>query len=441
MYEDSQPGSHWRTYLDILPRTLNTPVFWTTSQLDLLKGSSIVDHIGAKQIKSDYERVIRPLLNTPQLYTVAPSEVSRIREQFFTFEQYKRFGSLIMAYSFTDDEGKVSMVPMADMLNHKTGFNNARLYFDQEDDTLENAETKPTDASLEGSEPNKKQKLREPVHDFLHMRTRRAILPEEELYNTYGTLPDSELLRKYGYVEDVGKNRWNDVDVPVSLIISKCASSCGWESLEVHRRRQFIKDNRLVDSKAIITFHMPQEQFGPFDPLEKDESIEGGLTSDIIAMAKIFAASPSEWKEAEKAILDARKAAEEQRKKKGDDDEEDEEFESDNEGNSSNEEDEQDSNKDKAEESKPAPKRGGDLIPVSDKAKLVSILKSVIQARKELYGDADSLKTYLDQLSALPIPGSTASNDETLRTRGALVVKIGELQILDSLVLDAEKLL
>lgn len=37
---------------------------------------------------------------------------------------------MIMAYSFTDEATDgVCMVPMADALNHKTGCNNARLFF------------------------------------------------------------------------------------------------------------------------------------------------------------------------------------------------------------------------------------------------------------------------------------------------------------------------
>jgi len=445
MYEDSLPGSHWRGYLDILPRTLNTPVFWTPAQLANLEGSSIVDHIGAKQIKSDYEKVIRPLLSNPLLYSVPSSEIARVRDQFFSFEQYRRFGSLIMAYSFTDDEGKVSMVPMADMLNHKTGFNNARLYFDQEDDTLGATASQPNEASLEGTEPNKKPKLREPTQDFLHMRTRRAILHGEELYNTYGTLPDSELLRKYGYVEELGKNRWNDVDIPASLVLSKCAAACGWEPLEVHNRRQFIKENSLVDSKAILTFYMSQEPFGPFDPAEQEETIAGGLTRDIVAMAKIFAASPSEWREAEKAILEARTNAEQERKKKpnrtdDDDDDDDGEFESDD-GEESNDDEEEEKKKDGEHgEDKPARKSGGDLIPLADKAKLASLLQAVFQARKDQYGTEGRIASFLEQLSRLPVPGSSASNDDSLRTRAALIAKVGELQILDSLIADAQKM-
>lgn len=98
-------------------------------------------------------------------------------------------GSLIMAYSFHDElnplkqnkeeddeeeeeeeeEGLLAMVPMADMLNHKTGYNNARLFH----------------------EP-----------DGLHMKAIKTIQEGEQIYNTYGELCNADLLRKYGFADE-----------------------------------------------------------------------------------------------------------------------------------------------------------------------------------------------------------------------------------------------
>lgn len=476
MYEDSQPSSHWRTYLDILPRTLNTPVFWTSSQLDLLSGSAIVDHIGAKKIKSEYNTYIAPLLKKAELYEGSPAPMDETKSKFFNFDQYKRFGSLIMAYSFTDDENEVSMVPMADMLNHRTGCNNARLYFNQEDDAIEEEDTreaKVPDVEQERTKTNKKAKIAE--NDFLHMRTRRNIAQEEELFNTYGTLSDAELLRKYGYTEELGKNRWNDIEISVALIITKASASCGWDSSEVYKRRKFIKDNALVDPSAVLEFFLPQEKFGEFDPLETEESVVGGLNRDIVAIAKIFAAAPSDWISAEKAILESKKMNQEEEEEEEDDDEEEEENQNEektktknsaqgskhsddkininnhhhgedghvhtSECNHAEEGQEEDHSKEKTEKlENPAPrKRGGDLIVVSDMSKLTTILKAIFEARIQQYGPNFAVEGKI-KLEALPAPGSQEANEDVLRTRAALIVKLGEIQILECLIDEAEKL-
>lgn len=111
-------------------------------------------------------------------------------------ELFHMCGSLIMAYSFHDEldmdspnendkdkkdvdddeeeeeeenEGLIMMVPMADMLNHKTGHNNARLFY----------------------EP-----------DRLQMKAIKPIKKGEQLYNTYGDMCNADLLRKYGFTDE-----------------------------------------------------------------------------------------------------------------------------------------------------------------------------------------------------------------------------------------------
>ena len=50
-----------------------------------------------------------------------------------SFDNFLRWAAVVMAYSFTDDvDGRVCMVPVADILNHVTGKNNARLFYSQE---------------------------------------------------------------------------------------------------------------------------------------------------------------------------------------------------------------------------------------------------------------------------------------------------------------------
>jgi SET domain-containing protein 6 len=148
-------------------------------------------------------------------------------------ELYHICGSLIMAYSFNDelqktdkkkedyaeedeededdeedeeeeeeeDQGLISMVPMADMLNHKTGYNNARLFH----------------------EP-----------DSLQMRAIKDIAEGEQIYNTYGDLCNADLLRKYGFADE--NNEFDIVELDGKLIVDCCCPD---------------QDEELVEKKVI----------------------------------------------------------------------------------------------------------------------------------------------------------------------------------------------
>lgn len=142
-------------------------------------------------------------------------------------------GSLIMAYSFNDelqktktsetgekeqkdgsdeeneegeeeeeeeeeeDNGLISMVPMADMLNHKTGYNNARLFHET---------------------------------DGLQMRAIKDIAEGEQIYNTYGDLCNADLLRKYGFTDD--KNEFDIVELDGRLIVETCCPEADEEVVD-----------------------------------------------------------------------------------------------------------------------------------------------------------------------------------------------------------------
>lgn len=79
---------------------------------------------------------------------------------------------MISAYSFCEDpdqELDIAIVPFADTLNHRTGFNNARLYYEKE---------------------------------HLKMVCHADCPNGEQLYNTYGDLGNRDLLIKYGFVDE-----------------------------------------------------------------------------------------------------------------------------------------------------------------------------------------------------------------------------------------------
>lgn len=149
---------------------------------------------------------------------------------------YHLCGSLIMSYSFNDElqkaekeqkeeeaedseeeeeeeeeeQGLISMVPMADLLNHKTGYNNARLFHEQ---------------------------------DSLQMKAIKNIAKGEQIYNTYGDLCNADLLRKYGFVDDI--NEFDIVELDGPLVV-ECSCPEADEEL-VEKKIDFLMEEGVLD--------------------------------------------------------------------------------------------------------------------------------------------------------------------------------------------------
>eukprot|EP00183_Erythrolobus_madagascarensis_P007187 CAMPEP_0185847402 /NCGR_PEP_ID=MMETSP1354-20130828/2690_1 /TAXON_ID=708628 /ORGANISM="Erythrolobus madagascarensis, Strain CCMP3276" /LENGTH=316 /DNA_ID=CAMNT_0028547691 /DNA_START=247 /DNA_END=1197 /DNA_ORIENTATION=- len=78
--------------------------------------------------------------------------------------------AIVGAYSFTlPSDESCALLPFADMLNARTGYNNARLFA--------------------------------AGHHFMKMEAIRTIPAGDQIYNTYGQLSNAELLCRYGYVD------------------------------------------------------------------------------------------------------------------------------------------------------------------------------------------------------------------------------------------------
>lgn len=90
-------------------------------------------------------------------------------------------GSLVSSYSFMDEDGTILIVPLADILNHKTGYNNARLFMEK---------------------------------DQLQMIAVKDIPAGEQIFNTYGEIGNAELLFKYGYLDD--PNPFSSVEIHIN---------------------------------------------------------------------------------------------------------------------------------------------------------------------------------------------------------------------------------
>ncbi|KAG8734283.1 hypothetical protein FRC10_011803, partial [Ceratobasidium sp. 414] len=218
--------SIWDGYLDTMPVTFDTPMFWSEADLEELRGTTIAEKIGREEASKEYADKLLPLVQSrPDIFN--PEHINT----YYTLSQFHVMGSRILSRSFhvepwaggedddneekqdpdtgeskqvaedpdvsmesarsekpaeeedgtgdgdsdSDDEGEkvedVAMVPMADMLNARYGGENAKLFY----------------------EP-----------DVLKMITTKPVLAGDQIWNTYGDPPNSDLLRRYGYVDALG---------------------------------------------------------------------------------------------------------------------------------------------------------------------------------------------------------------------------------------------
>ncbi|KAG9220435.1 hypothetical protein CCMSSC00406_0003891 [Pleurotus cornucopiae] len=212
MWEEANHG-RWAAYLASLPSQFDTPMFWSDEELAELKGTSVVEKLGKADAEHEFYKKLLPAVESrkdlffphhiPVYYTLEKFHIhgSRILSRSFTVdppasgggyyqdEEASVFNGSSHAMDVDElspeathedggdvdadgddegDEGIVSMVPMADMLNARYESENAKLFY--EEDELKMVSTKPIKAG-------------------------------EQIFNTYSDLPNAELLRRYGHVD------------------------------------------------------------------------------------------------------------------------------------------------------------------------------------------------------------------------------------------------
>lgn len=140
--------SAWAAYFKVLPREFDTLMFWTSSELQELQGSAIVEKIGKQDAEESILEMIAPLVRTnPSLFPPIGglSSYNGVAGTQALLGLAHMMGSLIMAYAFdiektegedgeddgesgymTDEEEQLSkgMVPLADLLNADADRNN-----------------------------------------------------------------------------------------------------------------------------------------------------------------------------------------------------------------------------------------------------------------------------------------------------------------------------
>ncbi|KAG0348016.1 hypothetical protein BG004_006310 [Podila humilis] len=269
IYEYCQgPASTWKPYFDILPEEFSTPMFWSEDDLKELAGTGVIDKIGKEEAEAIFNDTLWPLIRShPDLF---PTTQQTDLQSYF-LRTFHRMGSLIMAYAFhaedddddedededEDEEGEeeqepkvnVSMVPMADMLNHKTGHNNARLFHEK---------------------------------DCLRMVAIKSIKQGQQIYNTYGDLCNADLLRKYGFVDM--PNPFSIAEISGESLVEKCCplteDAESKEKEEKDAKVEFLLDNDGLEDQFILEAaangEIPEELIGcakillmPFDEFNK----------------------------------------------------------------------------------------------------------------------------------------------------------------------------
>ena len=178
--EGGENNSKWAPYLAVLPRHLDSLVFWSELEIQELQASTVVHKIERGKAETMFSQHIAPLgldnYDTEMCHQVAsiimayafdiPEKTADVANRDFADEQD---GDELVSDDEEDEPTVLSMIPLADMLNADADRNNVRLCCDNED---------------------------------LEMRTIKPISNGEELFNDYGSLPRSDLLRRYGYITD-----------------------------------------------------------------------------------------------------------------------------------------------------------------------------------------------------------------------------------------------
>lgn len=129
--------SKWKPYVDVLPQTFDTPMFWSEEELSQLQASATVNKIGKANAEEMFRTRLLPAIRGNPIIFLSSSDYC----DNDLIKLAHRMGSTIMAYAFDlenedaeddqsdewveDRDGKsmMGMVAMADILNADAEFN------------------------------------------------------------------------------------------------------------------------------------------------------------------------------------------------------------------------------------------------------------------------------------------------------------------------------
>jgi hypothetical protein len=209
--ENADRASPWRAYLDALPRELDSPMFWSERQLELLSGTRVASRANVSAVREAHQRVILPF------YKDAASALKEkglvLSEEDKSLATWIRFGSIVLAYSFTvggkseysnkEEPLQTALLPFADFLNATPTGVNSRLYIGDD--------------------------------GCMEMTTTEAVPHGAELINSYGDRANCELLLRYGYIAE--HNPEDGIAFSLGELCAAAAAGAPFDALQAVRLR------------------------------------------------------------------------------------------------------------------------------------------------------------------------------------------------------------
>ncbi|XP_050299746.1 actin-histidine N-methyltransferase [Anthonomus grandis grandis] len=121
LVEKLKNDSFWKPYIDILPKSYNTVLYFTMSELEELKGSPTLE-VALKQIKS----IVRQYAYFHKLFWGSDDPVSELMRNRFTFNEYCWAVSTVMTRQnmIPSEDGSTminALIPLWDLCNHTNG--------------------------------------------------------------------------------------------------------------------------------------------------------------------------------------------------------------------------------------------------------------------------------------------------------------------------------
>lgn len=156
----------WIQHINVIPRTYDTPLYWSESELDEIKGSNVfhLTNLMKKQIQADWDALHKPLTaEYPDMLGKATIELY----QWALSTVYSRAVGIYRNGVYTR-----CIPPIVDMANHNP------------------------DAGSEAAETLSYNEEKDMI-SFINTSSK---LPGEECFAVYGNYPNGKLLYTYGFV-------------------------------------------------------------------------------------------------------------------------------------------------------------------------------------------------------------------------------------------------
>ncbi|KAJ7162078.1 SET domain-containing protein [Mycena filopes] len=239
MWETAQgSSSKWSKYLESLPASFDTPMFWSELELEELQGTSVVEKLGKADAERDFREKLLPMVQVRGALMGCPcpcQELISIQSRpdlfppeavptFYTLDIYHVMGSRILSRSFDvekdepedgnenedggdrEEEGNTSLGSAMEVdgaqedAESAHGGDSEHAEEDDEEEEPSGVSMVPLADMMNAQYGSENAKLFYEKDD-LRMVSTKPIKAGEQIWNTYGDLPNAELLRRYGHVD------------------------------------------------------------------------------------------------------------------------------------------------------------------------------------------------------------------------------------------------